>query len=549
MKVRELVTKWGFEIDDKPLDRMKSKVEELKDVMKEISLKFVEAGAVLFELAHSTAEAGEKFSKLSDKTGLSVKTIQELAGAANLTGVDVDAFSQSLVIMNRKIQDARTGGAQGAKAFYQLGGGVSDLIKSGASSEEVFNAVATRLGDIADEGKRSALATEIFGRAGAANLPLLKLQASGINELRSKVEELGGVMSDEAVKQGEEFQKSLHSLMIVVTGVKNLVGGQLIPIVQDVMEKFSEWILTNKEFLKQNLTEFFKGLATFVKITWIWATKLAQAFFGLTKIFGGFNNVIKILLYSFSVFAGFQIVALIGEIAVAVVALVEGFMALSAAVAVTEAIALIIPALIGLAIVAVGLLLEDIYQFFQGNDSVIGLLAKWFQDTFPNLTKFLSGIFELVKSYVMLIITAFQGWWDIMVLIAGWFQDVFGPIIDYIANKITSFVGAIGKVAGFVGGLIGKGLNLAGEGLTALGVGAQNDLGAQGLGGLTPTDSPVTNNQGGNVNQQVSAPVSVVINGNADPHAVGSAVSQGVQQGLDGVLRPTGRAFAGGVAY
>ncbi len=548
MKVRELVTKWGFDIDTRPIVDMQEKIQGAKDAMKEIAIKVAEAGAVLFELAHSTAEAGEKFEKLSQKTGFSVQSIQELSGAARLSGVDVDGFGHSLLLLNRRIGDARAGGAEGAKAFYQLGGGVSELVKSGASSEQIFTAVADRLSNITDEGKRGKLAMDIFGRSGAEMLPFLRKGASGIQDLRNQVVDLGGVMSGEAVAQGVEFEFSLKKTLIVITGLKNLIGGYLIPIVQDVMDKFRDWILVNKNVIKRDMVDFFKGLATFIQITWKWASALVTSFMGLVRIFGGFNNIIKFTLYTMSAFAALQIVSFLGGIAMAIVGLVSSFAALDVAMLTSQAIALAIPALIGLAIVAVGLLLEDVYQFFTGGDSVTGLLVQWFKDTFPNLTKFMGGIFEVVKFYIMAVVTAFQGWWDIMVLIGNWFATVFGPIIDYIGDKIAGFVGAIGKVAGFVGGVAGKALSVGGDVLGSLGVAGQEGLAGAGLGGLSPSSNPVTNNTTGGVQQNVSAPVQVNIHGNADPKAVGSAVSDGIQKGLDGILRQTGRNFAGGVA-
>ena len=67
------------------------------------------AGAGMFALTRSTAQAGDNIAKLSDRLGVSTDFLQEVRHAANLSGVDMAVLDSSLVAFTKRLGEARAG--------------------------------------------------------------------------------------------------------------------------------------------------------------------------------------------------------------------------------------------------------------------------------------------------------------------------------------------------------------------------------------------------------------------------------------------------------
>jgi len=249
------------------LEKTKTKAEVLRGGMKKLGKAFVvfaaaaAAGATaVFGFVNSVAKVGDEIGKTAKKVGAGVEELQRLRFAADRSGASARNLDLAIKNQAKQLQDASKGGAKlFTDALDDLGLSIADVNK--LSAEERLGLFGDKLKEVEDKGKRTALAMNLFGaRAGPEMLPLLLSGSEGIRALGDEAESLGIVMTEDAVASSEGFQDSLTNLQASLSGVKNIVGTDLIPVVQELVEGFTSWVKTNRGMLRQRVKAFFEDI-------------------------------------------------------------------------------------------------------------------------------------------------------------------------------------------------------------------------------------------------------------------------------------------------
>jgi hypothetical protein len=204
---------------------------------------------------------GDALDKMSLRTGVSVESLSELGFAAEQSGADLETLENGLKFMQRSLVDAAKGSATAQQALSLLGLSVADL--SGLSPEKHFKLLADRLSKIPDPALRTALAMEIFGRAGTKLLPLLSTGAAGIEELQAQARSLGLTVSTQTAKDAAELNDTLNILWRVVKQGVFAIGGALAPTIKDLSQRITRIIVNATDWIKRS-----KDLV-------VWALKVA----------------------------------------------------------------------------------------------------------------------------------------------------------------------------------------------------------------------------------------------------------------------------------
>lgn len=102
--------------------------------------------------------------------------------------------------------------------FAQLGISLDDL--NNMSREDVFGAAITGFQNMADSTERAALANDLFGKSGQELTPLFNTSVQETQEMIQAVNDLGGVMSNDAVKAAADFEDNLQDMQTAFTGIK-----------------------------------------------------------------------------------------------------------------------------------------------------------------------------------------------------------------------------------------------------------------------------------------------------------------------------------------
>ena len=122
----------------------------------------------------------------------------------------------------------------GSEAFDKLGLSQEEL--ASMSQEEVFEATITALQGVEDQSERTYLASQLLGKGATELGPMLNLTAEEVEALKQEAHDLGGVLSEDQVKAGADFQDSLLGMQTALTGLKNNLLSEFLPSFSTVMD-------------------------------------------------------------------------------------------------------------------------------------------------------------------------------------------------------------------------------------------------------------------------------------------------------------------------
>lgn len=185
------------------------------------------AGSALVNGSAEVAAYGDNIDKMSQKMGLSISAYQEWDAILQHSGTSIDSMQGAMKTLAVAVEN-------GSEAFTQLG--LSQDAIAGMSQEELFGATITALQNVESETERTYLATKLLGRGGVELGALLNTSAEDTEAMRQRVHELGGVMSDEAVKAAAAYQDSLQDMQTAFGGLKNSLLSDFLPGITGVMD-------------------------------------------------------------------------------------------------------------------------------------------------------------------------------------------------------------------------------------------------------------------------------------------------------------------------
>lgn len=194
------------------------------------------AAVKLVDVAKDVAEYGDNIDKMSQKMGLSAEAYQEWDAVMQHSGTSMEAMKASMKTLANAAEN-------GNEAFQRLG--LTQEQVASMSQEELFEATIAGLQGVEDTTERTYLAGQLLGRGATELGALLNTSAEDTQKMRDRVHELGGVMSDEAVKASAAFQDSLQDLNTGITGIKNAFIGELLPGMTGVMDGIQEILVGN----------------------------------------------------------------------------------------------------------------------------------------------------------------------------------------------------------------------------------------------------------------------------------------------------------------
>lgn len=535
MVVRELFAKLGFKLDQKGLKQFESGLDQAKAGLKGIATIAAAGGASIIALATHTAHAAEEVTKLSTRTGVATDELQGLMHAAKLSDVETDQLAMGLTFLNRHMFEARNGGKEAAKAFQQLSPAVANAVRRGAGAGEVFKLTADAMQSIQDPAKRTALAVEIFGRSGATLIPFLVKGGASIESFAEEAKNLGIIFDHEALEASDKFNDSLKLMGQFAKGLKNIIGVGLVRALQPAIDGLIEFWRSSGQVIAQDLAGFFMLVFKVTKNLTKFLFNMVKAFNLLLKPFGGLLGVMKGLLVSFTAFKALQLVHGIGVLTQAIFALASTYQFMGRAAALAQLKAAAGPILIGLAVIALILLLEDLYVFMTGGgDSIIGLFAEKFPKAFENIKAVIGPTFMPLIELFKKLSDGTWTWLDALKLIGETIINAILMPFRLVSQTLGPLIEMIGRFSNskLIQG-IGSDINAGGKMLTARGFGEAFGIGQNGV------------NQTNQVQQQIN----VNVGANDDAATIAKKVGDASSTGLNDVFRNAGRTLQPGVAY
>jgi len=495
--VRELVTKWGFEIDDKPLKKLDKGIADTKSSLKALGAIAIGTGAALFGMAKMTADAGNEIQVTSDKVGLSTDSLQEYRFAAEQAGVSAQQMDATFFNLNKTLGEARQGFGSGRDGIELLARETGSLIDLNGTVDQQFQQITDSLNLVTDEAKRAAIAEKFFGSQGREIATLLNKGSGAINKYREEFKALGGTMGSDLIKSSQDFIKAQSKIFTILKGIRNEVGAELLPAMVEVVDQFKEWFIQNRALIRQNikktiglLVDAFKATIKILKTAFNLVQKLAN-------MFGGLEKVVKILVGTFIALKALQLTSGFGNMVIAVFKLAKGMKFLGAQALIAQAKLMLMPLAVTAIIAALALLAEDFVAFSEGRDSIIGRIIAGFDEFFENMNSKFSGLGTFIKGILTIILTPIRA-------VVNAFRSI-STVIDVIRGKM-SFMKGLSNIGSRIANTLGFGDDTGAAGMFGLDMEKKSDdiqdatSISPGSGVLAASGAKTTNNSTNNVN-------------------------------------------------
>lgn len=355
MIIRELLTKFGFAVDDASTAKAVAAGNLVARGMEKVAEWLHEGFRAFEENVKGAIEYGNVIAKTSQKIGIATDALQELEYAAKLSDVGREQLTQGLGHLARTMQEAKDGSAEAGKAlkgiaFKDSSGKIKDM-------DVVLAEVADKFKSMPNGAEKTARSMQIFGRAGKDLIPFLNEGSEGIAELRQEARDLGLVLDNEAVEAGERLNDNLERLHMISKGLWRQVVGGLLPGINRLVARFLAWRKENAELLRQKLKGFLEGLIK-----------------GVNFAIVAFQSFVRILAVAKDI---------LGTAAKNVIALARDYPTLTAVILGLAAAFLLLEAPL-IAVVGFFTLLyaalDDVIVYLKGGDSLIGRWQSRLED-------------------------------------------------------------------------------------------------------------------------------------------------------------------------
>lgn len=201
-----------------------------------ISTTAIATAAAMYGLARQAATYGEQLHNDAQKYGQQVETLAALRYAAAQANVGYGELTVGLKILSRHIEAAVHGSTEQAGAFFRLGVSAEDASGRARPLNDLLLDIADKFKALPDGTEKTALAIQLFGRAGSQLIPLLNEGSAGLRKFREEAEHLGLIISKQQAAAADTFNDSVERMKMRVTGLQITIGNELIPMFQKLID-------------------------------------------------------------------------------------------------------------------------------------------------------------------------------------------------------------------------------------------------------------------------------------------------------------------------
>lgn len=378
----------GAKFGDKFAGAIKGAGVAIGAAMTAVTGAAIATGKAFIDSANDVAAYGDQVDKMSQKMGISAQSYQEWDFIMQHAGASIDSLKGSMKTL-------ATSAETGSDAFEKLG--ISQEQIASMSQEDLFAATISALQNVTDDTERTYLASQLLGRGATELGALFNMSAEETEALRQQVHDLGGVMSDDAVKSAAAYQDAMQNMQTSLDGVKRSMMSEFLPGITSVMDGLSKVFSGNG-----GIEEIRSGLESIISNI----TSMAPQFFQLASVLvssllSGFAPMAPQLvssIFDFLVQGLMTITGLIPSLLPVIQTGIQGIMA-----AVFECLPIIIQSLTQLTMDLVTWLAagDNIQTLVAGVMAVISALADSISTALPVLLPALIDIIGQISAELM----------------------------------------------------------------------------------------------------------------------------------------------------
>lgn len=366
MRVRELITRLGFQADDGAARSYDAALRGVRNTALALASAAGSAAGAIFLLGKRTAAQGDAFQKMAVQAGMTAQQFQSVAFAMNqVAKVSDGEVERALAMVNVRLGDARTAGSRYAKTFREIGFSHREIRSGAISTMDVLTRMNRHLRNT-DPQTAARIASELLGdRIGFKLGPAIARADTDLQGLIAQFYELGGGMSNEAAKAAEDYTDRLGEMRLAMDSVRYLVGAELLPVMTRAVEVTRDFLKENREIIRTELVGYMRALGAAFSTLQGLVVRAIDAM-------GGFRNMVELAIALLAVLTGRRVMGLL-------LGLFRGIATAGGIFATFRALFVGLIAIVGrLFPLALALALQDVWAWVNGQESAIErVLGKW----------------------------------------------------------------------------------------------------------------------------------------------------------------------------
>ena len=184
-------------------------------------------GAGIATAIRGAINTADDMGEMAQKLGVPVEALTALKHAAKILGVEFEGLQAGLLKLSRGMADS-------PEKFEKMGIAVRDAKGEMRPTADVLKELADRFQAMPDGAEKTALAMDLFGKSGAAMIPMLNAGSQGIAGLMEEAKAMGLVISQETAEAAGKFNENLDKLAGVATGLAVIMAAELAPVLEQI---------------------------------------------------------------------------------------------------------------------------------------------------------------------------------------------------------------------------------------------------------------------------------------------------------------------------
>ncbi len=408
----------------------------------------------------TTANAAEETLQWSRRLGVTTKWLSRTQYAAGQYGVQQDAVINGIKELSLRADEfAETAKGPAAEAFDRLGLSQAEVNELSEDTARLFEVVKGRMTGITNVAARQRIADELFGgTAGEQFAETLGISRQELERLREESDATGNTIDESMGEAARKYNRAFRRMGGAISGLRNMIGAELLPVVTDLFGAMSEWAIENKARVGELASEFvdwfrvsWPNVKSFISGMKSMAVVIGNVVSWVADLVGGFDRLGMIVV---GLFAGKALIS-IGAfgLAVAKLGITMGTLAATALPAVAAGIKAIGMALfanpIGLVIGAIAGAAFLVYKYWDP-------ISDWFSGVWDDMKGAASGAIEWLKGLLEWppLATFSKAWAPLTDWFGGLWDGIkakAGAALDWIRAKIEWVGDAIETAKGWVG--------------------------------------------------------------------------------------------------
>lgn len=436
----------GYKVDPKGLDQFKAQTQSAVAMAMRVGKALVGAatGTGLGVFTRSIAKTLGDTADFAELNNISARAVEALGKVAVENDSSIEGMRGSLQSLNSMVGQAALGVGRGAMLFKRMGLTARDSNGHVKGLDRILEDVADRMSGLSRQ-ENLAMAAKL-----GIDPMLVKTLEKGsahLRELREEAEAMNP-LTEEDYRLADEVDRLFIKAQGTIGRVTKMLGAKLLPFAKRVLTFYLDWVKAGRKNndLLSILNRILNVTSSILGSVWDWLVRIATAVMNTLRWLSQFQAVWVLVSAAIAILLSYQVGLFFLSMGTAILNAARALMAFNFAAA--------IPAvLIGLLIGAIVLLVDELINFYEGNETIIGQLVE----EYPNaiylvwgaLGLLIAGMATFVGGWAVGVAAVAAGiWWlwDNWEEATTFMRDAFDGIINTVKSAIETISNFFGKV-------------------------------------------------------------------------------------------------------